>query len=157
MGRMYSVVFESVAVTALQDFFEIVSAADSVTVLHSCVITQENVVGDTGEEMFTVVIQQGATTTGSGGTTPTAIPHQLGDTAFGGSVEVNNITEATGGTIVNKYRESFNIRMGWHYHPSLEERLPISPSTRMTITLINTTPAGSTTMNGTAIIEEIGG
>ncbi len=157
MGRMYTAVFESVAVSALQDFFEITGAADSITILHSCVITQETEVADAAEEMLTVVIQQGATTSGSGGSGPTANPILLGDAAFGGAIEVNNTTEASAGTIVNMYRESFNVRVGWFYRPTPEERLVISPSARMTITLISTTPADEITMSGTIIIEEIGG
>lgn len=157
MGRMYSVVFESVAVTALQDFFEVVAPADSAVVLHSCVITQETDVGDAAEEMLTVVIQKGATTSGSGGAAATARPLSLGDAAFGGTAEVNNTTEASLGTIINHHRESFNIRSGFYYRPTPEERLTLSPSARMTITLISTVPADSLTMNGTIIIEEIGG
>jgi hypothetical protein len=156
-GRMYSIVFESVAVAALQDFFEVVAAADSVVVLHSVTITQETEVADAAEEMLTVVIQKGATTSGSGGAAATPRPHMLGSAAFGGTAEVNNTTEASGGTIVNVHRESFNVRSGFYYRPTPEERHVLSPSARMTITLINTTPADSITMNGTMIVEEIGG
>lgn len=157
MGRMYSVVFESVAVTALQDFFEVVAAADSAVVLHSVVLTQETEVGDAAEEMLTVVIQEGATTSGSGGASATPRPNSKGDAAFGGTAEVNNTTEAVSGTIVNLHRESFNIRTGFYYRPTPEERKTISPSARMTVTLISTVPADSITMNGTLDMEEIGG
>ncbi len=156
MSRIYTAVFESVTVAALQDFFEVVSAADSITRLRSCVLTQENIVGDTAEEMLAVVIQTGATTSGSGGSTVTPTPN-LGDAAFGGVVEANNTTEASAGTIVNRHRESFNLRVGFYYRPEEKEMIDISPSARLTITLINTTPAGNITMNGTIVIEEIGG
>lgn len=156
MGRMYSAVFEGVAVSAAQDFFEVNAPADAVVVLHEVTITQTSDVGDAAEEMLSCVIQMGATTSGSGGSTPTAIPLSLGDAAFGGSVEANNTTEAVTGTIVNKYRESWNIRAGWHYLPTPETRLTLSPSARMTITLI-TVPADALTMDGTVIFEEIGG
>jgi len=157
MGRMYSVVFESVAVTALQDFFEVASAADSATIIHSCVITQETEVADAAEEMLTVVIQAGATTTGSGGSAATARPLSLGDAAYGGVIAVNNTTEAVSGTIINLHRESFNVRTGFFYRPTPEERITLSPSARLTVTLISTVPADSITMSGTLLIEEIGG
>ena len=153
---MYTSVFEGVAVTAAQDFFEIVAPADSAVILHSCYITQTSDVGDAAEEMLSVVIQTGATTSGSGGTTPGVNPTQLGDAAAGTVVEANNTTEAADGTILNKHRESFNIRAGWIYIPTPEMRLPLSPSARMTITLI-TVPNDSLTMDGTVYIEEIGG
>ena len=156
MGRMYSAVFESVAVAALQDFFELNAPSDAVVRLHSVVITQETEKGDAEEEYLTVVIQTGATTSGSGGASATPNPN-LGDAAFGGTVEVNNTTEATAGTIVNRHRESFNIRTGFFYRPTDKEMIDLSPGARLTVTLINTVPNDSITMNGTMTFEEIGG
>lgn len=156
MGRMYTVEFADVAVTAAQDLFEVVAAADSIVALHAIYINQNSDVGDAAEEMLTVKIQSGQTTSGSGGTAPTAVPLALGDAAFGGTVEVNNTTEASAGTIVDHHSDTFNIRTGWQYIPTPEMRKVLSPSGRMTITLI-TVPADSLTMSGTVYIEEIGG
>jgi len=156
MGRMYSGVFEGVAVTAVQDFFEIVSAADAITILHAVYLSQTSDVGDAAEEMLSVVIQTGATTSGSGGAAVTPGALSLGDPAYGGTMERNNTTEAVTGTILNLHRESFNIRTGWVYIPTPEMRIILSPSARMTITLL-TTPADSLTMDGTVYIEEVGG
>lgn len=155
MGRFYTAVFEGVTVSAAQDFFEIVAPADAVVVLHAVYITQTSDVGDSAEEMLSCVIQTGATTTGSGGSTPTPSTN-LGDSAFGGTVEANNTTEASAGTILNRHRESFNIRAGWIYIPTPEMRFVLSPSARMTITLI-TVPADDLTMDGTVYFEAIGG
>ena len=156
MGRMYTVVFEAGSVTAQQDFFEVVAPADSVVVLHSVVLTQTSDVGDAAEEMLSVAIRSGQTTSGSGGSAPTAIPLSLGDAAFGGTVEVNNTTKASLGTIVSHHRESFNIRTGLVYLPTPEMRKTLSPSARMTVELL-TTPADALTMDGTLVFEEIGG
>ena len=156
MGRMYTAVFAAVSVTAQQDFFEVNAPADSVVVLHEINITQTSDVGDAAEEMLSLAIKSGATTSGTGGTTPTAVPMSLGDAAFGGSVEVNNTTKALGGTIVTHYRESFNIRSGFKYLPTPETRKPLSPSARLTVELV-TTPADALTMDGTITFEEVGG
>ena len=156
MGRMYTGVFEAVSVTAQQDFFEVNAPADAVVVLHSVVLSQTSDVGDAAEEMLSVAIRSGPTTSGSGGTSPTAIPSSLGDAAFGGTVEVNNTTKASGGTIVTHHRESFNIRTGFNYLPTPEMRKTLSPSARLTVELL-TTPADALTMDGTIYFEEIGG
>lgn len=150
---MYSVVFEEVAVTAVQDFFELVAAADSVVVLHSVAITQSSDAGDSSDEQLSIIFHLGSTS-GSGGLTPTAQPLMLGDAAFGGTPETNNTTQSTEGTIL--HGEAFNIRNGFLYLPTPETRITISPSDRLIIEL-QTAPADSLTMSGTAVIEEIGG
>jgi len=152
-GRMYSCVFEEVAATAVQDLFEIVSAADSVTVLHSVIITQSSDAADAQDEQLSVLFHLGSTS-GSGGSTVTPSPLALGDSAFGGTVEANNTTQSSEGTFM--HAEAFNVRAGMIYRPTPEERIIISPSDRLIIEL-QTTPADSLTISGTALIEEIGG
>ncbi len=153
MGRMYSAIFEEVGVTAIQDLFEINSAADSVTVLHSCVITQSSDAGDSADEQLSIIFHLGSTS-GSVGSAVTPAPLNLGDPAFGGTVEANNTTQSTEGTIL--HAEAFNVRNGFFYLPTPEARIPISPSDRLIIEL-QTAPADSLTMSGIIILEEIGG
>jgi hypothetical protein len=45
---------------------------------------------------------------------------------------------------------------GFHYIPTPESRIDLSPSQRLTVELL-TTPLDSITMSGTIIFEEIGG
>ena len=153
MGRMYAIVFEEVAVTVVQDLFEIVAAADSVVILHSVVITQSSDAGDAQDEQLSVLFHRGSTS-GSGGSAVTPSPLSLGDAAFGGTAEANNTTQGTEGTFL--HAEAFNTRAGLQYRPTPEERITISPSARLIIEL-QTAPADSLTMSGTAIVEEIGG
>lgn len=154
-AQTYWAVFEGVAVTAAQDFFEITAPADSAIEIHEVKITQTSDVGDAAEEMLSTVIQTGATTSGSGGSSVTPSTN-LGGAAAGAAVEANNTTEASAGTILNRYRESWNIRAGLHYLPLPEDRIVLSPSARLTVTLI-TVPADSLTMDGTIVFSEIGG
>lgn len=153
MGRMYSAVFEEVAVTAVQDLFEINAPADSVVVLHSCVITQSSDAGDSEAEQLSTIFHLGSTS-GTGGSAVTARPLALGDAAFGGTIEANNTTQSTEGNIL--HAEAFNVAIGLHYIPTPEARIVISPSDRLIIEL-QTAPTDSLTMSGTIIIEEIGG
>jgi hypothetical protein len=153
MGRMYAVVFEEVAATAAQDLFEIISAADSSTVLHSVIVTQSSDAGDAADEQLSIIFHRGAAT-GSGGSSATPAPLSLGDAAYGGTAEVNNTSQSSEGTIL--HAEAFNVRGGFYYRPTPEERITISPSDVFIVEL-QTAPADSLTMSGTAIIEEIGG
>ncbi len=153
---LYTVQFNGVAVTAQQDLFEYTAPADSVVFIHWAKLAQSTEVGDAQEEGLSILIKRGATTTGSGGTTPTPSPTEFGFAAAGGTAKVNNTTKATAGTIVTLDADVWNVRMQaiWLWTP--ETRLVLSPSQRFTIEL-GTTPADSITMNGTLCLEEIGG
>lgn len=154
--RMYTVQFSGVAVTVQQDFFEIVAPADAVVVLHDFHLSQSSDVGDAAEEGLSILVKSGQTTSGSGGSAPTAVPLSLGDVAFGGTTEVNNTTKASLGTIVTHQSLNWNVRVPLDVIFTPETRKPLSPSARMTIELA-TTPVDSLTVSGWATFEEIGG
>lgn len=153
MGRIYSASFEEVAVTVAQDLFEVVAPADSAVIIHSVTITQSTDAGDAQAEMLPILIHRG-TATGTGGSSPTASPLQLGDAAFGGTVEVNNTTQSAEGTFL--HAEAFNVQIGFYYLPPPEDRPVISPSALFIVEL-QAAPDDSLTMNGTVVFEEIGG
>ena len=153
MGGMYSCVFEEVAVTAVQDLFEINASADAVVVLHSVIVTQSSDAGDSADEQLSCLFHLGSTS-GSAGSTITPAPLSIGDAVFSGTCEVNNTSQSSEGTKL--HAEAFNIRGGLYYRPTPEERITLTPSDRLIIEL-QTAPADSLTMSGTAIIEEIGG
>jgi len=156
MGRMYTAVFNNVAVTAIQDLFELVAPADSVVLLHDIHLSQNTDVGDAAEEVLRIELTSGHTTSGSGGAAVTPVPVSLGDAAFGGTCEANNTTQASAGTIVTKYVWNWNIRVGFDKIFTPETRPVISPSTRMCLEL-PAAPADSVTMSGSITFEEIGG
>ena len=155
MGRVYSASFDGVAVTAIQDLFELVAPSDAAVVLHSAYVGQSSDSGDSESEMLRVTISRtDNTASGTGGTAPTARPHEAGDAAFGGTVEVNNTTQATVTTVVQAY--AFNIQAGWFYQPVPEERIVLSPSGTLVVEL-PAAPSDSLTMSGTITFEAIGG
>ena len=90
LGRMYSAQVSAIVVTVVQDLWELNAPSDSIVVIHSARIAQYSDVGDAAAEMLPLQISRSSGTTGSGGTTPTARPHNLGTVAFGGTVEANN-------------------------------------------------------------------
>lgn len=152
-GRMYTAVFEEVAVTAAQDLFEIVAPADSAVVVHGFGVSQSSDAGDAASEQLNILVHRGSTS-GSAGSTPTPAPLSVGDAAFGGTVEANNTTQSTEGTQL--WAECFNVMAGLSVWFPPEARPVISPSGRLIIEL-QTAPADSLTMSGWVVFEEIGG
>lgn len=158
MGRKYCISFDRVAVSAVQDLFEILVPADMVMVVHRLVVSQDSEEGDAEDEQLYVSLRRvsGSPTSGSGGSTPTPQPLDQGDAASTLTAEANNDTQLSGGTNVVVHSEAFNIRAGLDYHPTPEERIVISPSTRLLVEL-EEAPADAVTMSGTLIVEEVGG
>lgn len=156
MGRMYTAVFNNVAITAIQDLFELVAPADAIVVLHDIHLSQNTDVGDAAEEILRIELTSGHTSSGSAGSAPTAIPLAFGDAAFGGTVEVNNTTQASAGTIVTHYVWNWNIRVGFDKVFTPETRPILSPSRRLCLEL-PAAPADSVTASGSITFEEIGG
>ena len=99
-------------------------------------------------------ISRATGTAGSGGTTPTARPHEVGTPAFGGSVEMNNTTQA--GTTTVLHEDSFNVRVGWVYTPEADERFVISPSGVLVLEL-PVAPGDALDVKQSVVLEEIGG
>lgn len=157
MGRRYTAQFSGVAATAQQDLFELVAPSDAVVVVHEWGISNLSEVGDAAEEMLLLLVKSGQTTSGSGGSAVTPAPNEAGDPAFGGTVEANNTTKASAGTIVNHAPSlNWNVRQDREKVYTPETRLVLSPGRRMTIELA-TTPADSITLAGWITFEEFGG
>lgn len=156
MGRIYTATFADVAVTAQQDLFELVAPSDAIVLIHQLEISQLLDVGDSQEEMLSIRLKSGSTTSGFGGSTVTPVPISAGDPAFGGTCEANNTTNASLGTIVTHYVWAWNVRMDFNKLWVPELRPILSPSRRLTVELA-TTPADSLTMSGVLTFEEVGG
>lgn len=158
MPRLYTVPFEAVAVTAIQDLLELTSPSTKVCRLHSVFIAQSSDAGDAEDEMLRIRINHGTSGTGSGtgGTSPTIGKVDAGDAAASFTAEANNVTtQMNGGTIVLKHADTFNVRQGWVYRPTPEERITFGGGERLTVNL-PAAPADSLTMSGVAYVEEIG-
>ncbi len=151
MDRDFLGVFEQVAVTAIQDLFELVAPADAAVLVDWVVITQSSDAGDAAAEQLPILIHRG-TATGSGGSSVTPSPAAVGGAAFGGTLEANNTTQSVEGTFL--HAEAFNIQIGFYWFPP--RPIVISPS-GLFIVELQVAPADSLTMNGTIGFREIGG
>lgn len=157
---MYTAQFSAVAVTAVQDLFEVLAPADAVVKIDNWEIFQTTDTGDAAEEILRLEIVRGigSVTSGSGGTTVTAQPVSDGDPAFGGTIEANNTTRmaAGTGTLETLQQYGWNVRMPVQTIYTPETRPVISPGNRWTLSL-PAAPADSLTMSGHITFEEIGG
>lgn len=160
MGRRHTAVFDAVAVTAVQDFFEVAAPADAIVVVHGFSLFQTTDLSDAAEEVLRLYTQRGAgsVTSGSGGSSATAQPIEDGDAAFGGTVEVNNTTQmaAGSGSLETLERLGWNIRVPLEKIYTPETRPIVSPSNRFVLGLA-AAPADSVTVSGTITFEEVGG
>lgn len=154
MGIVYTASFSAVAVTVAQDLFEILAPTARSIILHSVVVTQ---VSDTDSEQLRFAVKRvtGAPTSGSGGSTPTAVSAVPGCT-FSGTVEANNTTRISGGTSVTVWEESQNVLNGWIYMPTPEMRPEFEGATRCIIGL-EAAPVDSLTISATVTFEVVGG
>ncbi len=156
-GRIYTVVFAAVSVSASQDFFEITPADDKPIEIVGLSLCQTGVadVGDTNEECLRFNIIRGHTTSGSGGSAPTPVPTNPNSAAAGFTAEVNNTTIASSGTTTTLHEDSFNVRAGYiNWWP--EGCGPAASQANTTIVVrLPSSPADAITLSGTLYVREL--
>lgn len=155
---IYTASFEQVAVTAVQDLWEILVPADAVLELLEIQLSQDTEEGDAQDEQLYCTLRRvtGAPSSGSAGGTPVARPHMTGWPASGCTIEANNTSQLSGGTNVVLRAFAWNIRAGELYMPIPEGRFFFSPAERLLLEL-ETAPTDSVTMSGSITWREIGG
>ena len=154
MGRVYSVEFENVGVTAAQDFFEITPGDDRPIEIIGIELSQSSDVGDAAEEILRYRVIRGHTTSGSGGSAPTPRPLDARDSAAGFTAEVNNTTIASAGTGVNLHSGTFNIRTGLLLWLPPEATWKADQGDTTIVVRLMAAPADSLSMSGTLYIRE---
>lgn len=156
-GRVYTVSFANVSVSAAQDLFEISPADDKPVELAGLFLAQNGVgdVGDAAEELVRISIIRGHTTSGSGGSAATPRPVKRTDPAAGFAAEVNNTTVASVGTTVTLHEDAFNVRAGYMlWWPEGTE--PEAAQGDTTIVVRIPAPADAITLTGTLYVRELG-
>lgn len=150
MGRIYTVSFTDVAVTAAQDFFQI-EAVTVPAIIHAVYISQSTDVGDAAAEALTLRIRRV-----TDALTNVTAEAQLdtGDAVALADLNVNDTTPLTTGA-QTIHAECWNIAMPFVYLPTPELRVVVPVGDVVTVNLV-TTPADSITMSGTMYFEEIG-
>jgi hypothetical protein len=152
MGRIYTVEFSEVAVSAAQDLFELTAAADKPLRIHAILLGQSSDAGDAEAELLNYKLIRGHTTSGSGGTSATPRPMDENDAAAGATCEVNNTTVASAGTAVDLISDTFNVQVGLQLWFTPETRPRIENGALGCLRI--TAPADAITLSGTMIVEE---
>ena len=152
MGLAYTAAF-NVGVFTVQDLFEITAPSNAVVKILSCQIGQRDVVGNDEAEMVPIVIARYTGADGTGGTTPTPRPLNIGYPVAGSVVRANTTEGATKTRLIS---DVFNVQAGWLYKPPPREMIVLSPRGKLAIYL-SEVPAHTFFMRATLTFEEIGG
>jgi hypothetical protein len=154
-GRVYTVVFSAVTVSAAQDLFEISPADDKPCEIVGIELGQTSDAGDAADELLQLSVIRGFTSSGSGGSSATPGVLRPADTAAGFSAEVNNTTVANTGTSVTLHTTAWNVRGGYiQWFP--EGARPTANQGNTTMVVRTTAPADALTMSGTLWVRELG-
>lgn len=155
MSRMYTVSIGAVAVTALQDLFALVPAANRPIRIAGLQISQNTDFGDAQEEGLRVRIRRGQTTVGSGGSAPAPVRIDTSDQDAQFTARANDTTQAGGGTIQTLFEDVWNVRMPYLiFWPENMRPTANAGDNRLTIEL-PVAPADSITVSATVYVEEL--
>ena len=149
MGRIYVASGDLASWTTAGDIVELIAPSDAVVVVHSLYLKQSTTeTDDTCSLLFSRV-----GTSGSGGGAITARPMEVGDAAFGGTIEEGNTTDSTGNTVLHNW--SFSTLAGFEKIWTPETRPVLSPSGA--VVLSTGDDLTSLTLEWGIEFEEIGG
>lgn len=112
-GRVYTVSFSEVAITAAVDAIELTPADDKSIEVFGMFWGNSSDFGDAASEIIPFRVIRGHTTSGSGGSTATPRPLNRSDAAAGFTCETNNTTAASAGTTVDLHCDAINIQAGY--------------------------------------------
>ena len=154
-GHVYTASVQIAAVTAIQDFFQLLAAAAVPIYIHSIRLGQDSDQGDAQAEMLRVnLTRTDFTINGSGGTSPTSRPHSVASPVASTTVEANNTTLSTVQTVL--LEDVFNVQAGWLYQPPPEERIMIPAGvTNGFIVALPEAPDDPLDMVGSITFEEV--
>lgn len=151
MGIMYSVEFNSVAVTAVQDLFQI----EAVTVpvkIHEITISQDTDYGDAEAEGLLIQVRTEITD---------AVTDDLAAVPLNGyrttanlcNLAINETTQITTAA-VDLYSEVWNLALPWKYIPTPKGIYTLAVGDALVVDLASA-PTDSITCSGTMIFEEL--
>lgn len=157
MGRLYTVSFENVTISAAQDLFQIKGAAGKMLRIRRVWFGATSTTLPTAQMLRLRMRFLGATVTdGTGGTTPTPQRVDAGDAAASFTALANNAT--------TKASSSGTTNVIWQmgYHDFVPVKVdvpgwcPVGPDESFVFELLSTV-SGTIAFSGTVEVEEIGG
>lgn len=150
---IYSAQFTGVTVSAAQDLFSLKNASGTVGKLIALYLSQSVKSQDANDAQLAYQIKIGATTQGSGGSTPSAVSSRFEATTSGMTVHANDTTQANTGTITTPHSDAFNDRAGLVFVPTpdMQDLLTWGGATAMCLAVTLSAPSQTYTsgFNGT--------
>lgn len=150
MGRVFSVSFTDVVVTAQQDLFQI-QAVTVPAIIHSIHLSQNTDLGDAEMEALSILVRR---VTDAVTNDLAEVKLDPGSAAANANLAINETTELVTGVEVI-HSENWNILQPFIYIPPPELRPVVKVGNTIVVNL-NKTPADAITMSGTLYFEEIG-
>lgn len=156
-GRLYTISFGGVSVSAQQDLFSINPASNRPIELHEFGVYVGGVAADAGdaqEELLRISVIRGHTTTGSAGTSATPVARKTTQSAATATCRVNDTTIASAGTAVVLLAGAFNNRVGYEKIWTPETR-PGTVNANFIVVRLLSTPTDALEMSGYLLFEEL--
>ncbi len=159
MPRVYTVAVENVAVSAAQDFFQIIGAAGkTLRVLRANIGATDTSLPTAQMCRWRCRYLPATVTNGSGGSSPSPQAVDPGDAAASFTAKANNTTPATtGGTAAVLFTKGTHLYAELELNQQTTKAWPVvGPSESVVIELLSTV-SGTVHMSGTVEVEETGG
>lgn len=150
MGRIYTVQFNDVAVTVVQDLIQLQAKIVN-AIIHKIVISQRTDVGDAQAESLLIRLKRVTNIVTNAAAEAKLDP---GDAAANANLAVNQTTQLVTGAEV-LHSECWNIALPFVYLPPPELR-PVVKIDNTFIVDLATAPADSITVSGVMYFEESG-
>lgn len=156
IGQAYCIDIASTAVTTAVDLVEIQPADDRPVAIAAIFLHQTTDFGDAQDEVLTLQVIRGFTTSGSGGNTGvTPRPLLRSGAAAGMAVETMNTTVANTGTSHTLLTDGWNVRVPYLFQPIDDAFMPQAGQGDTTIVVrLTSTPADSITIRGSVWVVE---
>lgn len=150
-SRVYTVEFDNVSVSVVQDLFSILASSTVPIEIHSVTLGQK-----TSTSVATLRVRGrrvAGPTQGSGGATPTPRPALPTDQASVVTAHTNDTTQASG-TIVTLWADVWNVVNGYLYLPPSDDR-PVVGAGQLFLFDLDDAPGSALTVSGTCTFGEL--
>jgi hypothetical protein len=154
-GRIYTMAFSGVSLSAVQDALALYAGANKIFAVQAVNLGQ--VTGTTVANLrVRLRYLPGTVTSGSGGSAGTIKPYLPGDVAATVTGRTNDTTQATtSGTAVDIWDDAWNTINGFLWVPPVPSRPPVIGLSGAFILSLDTAPSSSMVANGSVTFEEL--
>lgn len=154
-GRIYTVSFTAVSISAAQDLFNIIAGSSKVIAIHAIElgqVTQTTI----GNLRLRVRYLPATVTNGTGGSSVTPRPINVGDNAATFTARANDTSQATSSTtIVDLWSDQWNLLNGFLWVPPAVNRPFVGAPSGAIVVSLDSSPGSAITASGTITVEEL--